>query len=277
MVNPQRAGTLSRLGALLLVTFALVLVANFSVFSPLGSLGGWITYAAILLVTMVAIWRAGLLPKMQARSKLATAETLVLVSVLIVYLSLNVTECRLPTFCISTDSSWAVVGLGAFIVGVGSNLFIGFTEELLFRGYLMHELIDNLRIRGLKTASGGGFPVQAICISAVLFALWHVPHYSSLATGLLLAEDLGEALAAGVMFGLVYWWTDWNLAVPIVSHFSFDAFGAVTPLAASNPSVTVLTLVGFPMIAIVIHTLAKRTRTGERASPAVLPLKDAIV
>jgi len=265
-VNSQRAATLRRLGVLLLVTFVLVLVANTSVFSPLGALGGWVTYAAILLATLAAAWKAKLIRALQARSKLAVAETIILVSVLIVYLSLNGTECRLPTLCISTDNSWAVVGLGAFLVAIGSNLFIGLAEELLFRGYLTHELIDNLGIKGLKTTSGGGFPVQAICVSAALFALWHVPHYGSVATGLLLLEDLGEALAAGIMFGLVYWWTDWNLAVPILSHFSFDAFGAVSPLASPDPSITVLTLVGFPMIAIVIHTLARRTRT-EKSSP----------
>jgi len=256
--HSQQTGIIRRLVVLLLVTFLMVLLANTSAFSPLGSLRGWVSYATILLVTFVGIWKAGLFPTMQARSKQAAAETLIIVLALIVYLSFNGTECRLPTLCISTSNSWAVVGLGAFLVAIGSNLLVGTTEEFLFRGYLMHEIIDNLAIKGLKTSSGGRFPVQAICISAALFALWHVPHYSSLTTGFLLLENLGEALAAGIMFGMVYWWTDWNLAVPILSHFSFDAFGAVGPLAASNPSSTVLSLVGFPVLAILIHTMTKR-------------------
>jgi len=257
-VDFRQPGALRRLVVVLLVTFVLVLLANTSAFNLLGSVSGWVSYAAILLVTLAAIWKAGLFPTMQARSKLAVAETLIIVCVLVAYLSFNGTECRLPTLCISTGNSWGVVGLGAFLVAIGSNLLVGMTEEFLFRGYLMHEIIDRLGIKGLKTASGGRFPVQAIGISAALFALWHVPHYSSLASGFLLLEDLGEALAAGIMLGLVYWWTDWNLAVPIVSHFSFDAFGVVGPLASSNPSSTLLTLVGFPVLAILIHTMTTR-------------------
>ena len=254
---------------LLIVTFALVLIGNTSAFNPLGSLRGWVSYAAILLITLVAIWKARLFPSMMAHSKLAVAETLILMSVLIVYLTFNGTECRLPTLCIAAGDNWEVVGLGAFLVAIGSNLLVSVTEEFLFRGYLMQEIIDNLGLKGLKTASGTSFPVQAICISALLFALWHLPHYASLASGALFFENLGEALAAGIMFGLVYWWTDWNLAVPIMSHFSFDAFGVVGPLASSTPSSTLLTLVGFPALAILVHTLAPRHVSKERASQGV--------
>jgi membrane protease YdiL (CAAX protease family) len=225
-------------------------------------------------VTLAATWKAGLLHRIQARSTMAATEALVIVSVLILYLSFNGTQCQLPNLCISTDDSWSIVSIAVFLVAAGSNLLVGVSEEFLFRGYLMHEIIDNLGVKGIRTKSGSNFPVKAIVFSAAIFALWHVPHYSSLASGPLLVVDLGVVFASGLMYGMAYWWTDWNLAVPILSHFSFDAFGLVGPLTGTYPSSTELTLVGFPILAILVRNSVKRY--GERGQSGKLGSKDLI-
>ena len=255
---------LRRLLMVLLLTFVIVFLSNTTAFNPLGSLRAWFIEATLFFITLAGVWKAGIFSTLQVRSRQAAIEILIILAVLVVYLAFNGTRCQLPTLCISTDDSWGVVGLGTFLVAVGSNLFVGITEETLFRGYLMHEITDNLRIKGLK---GGSFPVQAIGVSAVLFALWHVPHYGSSATGILLLGDLTEPLVAGLFFGLVYWWTDWNLAVPILSHFSFDAFGSVGPLGSPRSFVVPLTLVGFPMIAVAFHIISRRGKTREKTKP----------
>ena len=251
----HQSDVLRRLLVVLLVTFLTILLSYTTAFNPLGSARGWVVEAALFLVTLAGVWKAGILSVIQVRSRQAAIEGLVMLLVLIVYLAFNGTHCQLPTLCISTDDSWGVVGLGAFLAGVGSNLFVGITEETMFRGYVMHEVIDNLGIKGLK---GGKLPVQAIGVSALLFALWHVPRYSLSASGLLLVGDLSEPLVAGLLFGLVYWWTNWNLAVPILSHFSYDAFGSVGPFSSPSSLVVPLTLFGLPMLAVAVHVISNR-------------------
>jgi hypothetical protein len=78
-------------------------------------------------------------------------------------------------------------------------VFVGITEELLFRGLLQRSLEDMLP------------PWQAINIASLIFALMHL--------GWLNPIEIVFAYAAGVVFGLLYYKTN-SLIAPIIAHGS---------------------------------------------------------
>lgn len=106
---------------------------------------------------------------------------------------------QLPSFLAARDTLQFV--LAAFLVTV-----VAFTEEIIFRGYLIRRL----------TAVTGSTPL-AVLLSAVIFSLGH--GYEG-AAGVITVGTMG------LLFALVYIWRG-SLVVPIVIHFLQDFSGIV--------------------------------------------------
>lgn len=92
-----------------------------------------------------------------------------------------------------------------------SYVFVGFWEELVFRGIVMRNAIEGLNASWVshRTALIGGW-----VLSSVLFGVLHFSQASSL-------YALAFWILAGLILGLAYLYTD-ELAVPIGLHFAID-------------------------------------------------------
>ena len=114
---------------------------------------------------------------------------------------------------------------GALILGAISFAFVGFYEELFFRGYLMRNLAEGHRWRFI---SPRGVLLLAYLLSSLIFGLAHQGGSgASAATIPLLA-------AAGLFFGLGYLLTG-ELAIPIGAHITWNFFqGYVFGFAVSG-------------------------------------------
>lgn len=98
-------------------------------------------------------------------------------------------------------SSWTVEQLA--MIGVVMIVFVGFTEELLFRGVLQRAL----------TARLGRWP--GILLASAIFGLMH--------SGYRLPEELIFAGTLGLVFGVVYDWTD-SLVLITIMHGILNVF-----------------------------------------------------
>jgi membrane protease YdiL (CAAX protease family) len=92
-------------------------------------------------------------------------------------------------------ATWLVFGNLVFFLGVG------FTEELLFRGYILRNLGERIPLWG------------ALTVSSVLFGLFHGLHAS--------IADLTEITLGGLMLGILRLATG-TLWVPIGLHAAWD-------------------------------------------------------
>jgi membrane protease YdiL (CAAX protease family) len=93
--------------------------------------------------------------------------------------------------------SWMTVVSGLLFFTIGTAP----AEELLFRGVLF----------GLVESHLG--PAAAVGVTAVSFALAHVPVYGW--------SSFGTAVCAGLVFGWLRWWSG-SLAAPVVAHVVAD-------------------------------------------------------
>jgi hypothetical protein len=102
-----------------------------------------------------------------------------------------------------TDVSWDPRSL---IISLGMLVLIAFSEELVFRGYILNNLLDTFSNKWI-----------ALAISAVLFATFHVtnPSMSSLA--------FANLFLAGILLGLNYIYTK-NLWYSFLFHLSWNFF-----------------------------------------------------
>lgn len=107
---------------------------------------------------------------------------------------LSAPPAQLPSFLAARDTLQLV--LAAFLVTV-----VAFTEEIIFRGYLIRRL----------TAVTGSTPL-AVLLSAVIFSLGH--GYEG-AAGVITVGTMG------LLFALAYIWRG-SLVIPIVIHFLQD-------------------------------------------------------
>jgi len=92
-----------------------------------------------------------------------------------------------------------------FFVDAGTLMLLAFSEELLFRGYILNNLMESFN----KWA--------ALIISAVLFALFHLsnPGISTI--------PFVSIFLAGILFGINYIYTK-NLWFSILLHFGWNFF-----------------------------------------------------
>lgn len=102
-----------------------------------------------------------------------------------------------------------------FFMDAGTLIILAFSEELLFRGYVLNNLMDSFNKWG------------ALIISAVLFALFHLgnPGISTI--------PFMSIFLAGILFGINYIYTK-NLWFSIVLHFGWNFFEG--PLYGFNVS-----------------------------------------
>jgi len=102
-----------------------------------------------------------------------------------------------------TDISWDPQSL---VISLGLLVLIAFSEELVFRGYILNNLLDTFRNKWI-----------ALAISAVLFAAFHVtnPGINSLA--------FANLFLAGCLLGMNYIYTK-NLWYSLCLHLSWNFF-----------------------------------------------------
>jgi membrane protease YdiL (CAAX protease family) len=121
----------------------------------------------------------------------------------------------------------------AFFMSLVLMLMVAFTEELVFRGYVINNLLQNMK------------PHIALLVSAALFAIFHGanPGTSWLA--------LINIFIAGILLGINYVFTG-NLWFGIALHFAWNFFqGPVLGFAVSGlklPSVLIQNISGNTMV-----------------------------
>lgn len=126
----------------------------------------------------------------------------------------------LPLWIITTLNLWGGVTprypLPGLIFAVVSMAFVGFAEELIFRGFLFKAM---LKERSVKTA---------VIVSSVTFGIGHI---LNLFTGHELAETLMQvvfAVAYGFLVTLTFYKSG-SLIPCILSHSFFDMFAEFAP------------------------------------------------
>jgi membrane protease YdiL (CAAX protease family) len=138
-------------------------------------------------------------------------------------------------------ATWLVFGSLVFFLGVG------FTEELLFRGYILRNLGERMPLWG------------ALTVSSVLFGLFHGLHAS--------IADLAEITLGGFMLGMLRLATG-TLWVPIGLHAAWDFIenGIVTTrlLPARGPMLEQTAAGWFIPILITVAVLLATRWRGQR-------------
>lgn len=188
--------------------------------------------------TALATWFAEIPIAYPARG-LPFLATLVLVVLPVIVVRLFGVRLREIGLCLPTGTSRLVtiavlvIPLGVFVTAVGfehvsiaaASLVLvmnflnnGLPEEVFFRGVIMSYL------RGLTSTP------WAVCVSAIVFSLFHVPISTREEHNiiLLIANPLAENIPLGVMMSWMALRTR-SLALPIIVHFSIDALRHVIP------------------------------------------------
>jgi membrane protease YdiL (CAAX protease family) len=137
-------------------------------------------------------------------------------------------------------------GLGTFLAQVaGVALF----EEVVYRGLLLGQLLDRLK----SFLDDWAAILGAIVLSAVAFAIVHVPHRLRLGTVTgSLSGDMVALFVVGVTFAVVYLRTG-SLLVTIGFHALYNR--PVSPVLSPEPAravlavVLVMVVIGWPLLA----------------------------
>lgn len=167
-----------------------------------------------------------------------------------------------PLWVITTANLWGGVTprypMPGQLFVVVSMAFVGFAEELIFRGFLFKAMLKNGSVK------------TAVIVSAVSFGLGHI---LNLFTGHELAETLAQvvfAVAYGFMVTIAFYKSG-SLLPCILSHSLFDMFAEF-----ANPDVPPL-LDWITHGAIVLLSilyclyLIKRVKTTPEAKPSAAP------
>lgn len=121
-----------------------------------------------------------------------------------------------------------------FFAGLGLMMLVAFSEELVFRGYILGNLLELSKTKW-----------NALAVSAVLFALFHVSN-----TGISFIAVLNLILS-GLLLGLNYIYTR-NLWFSILFHFGWNFFqGPVLGYGVSGigmPGILQAELSGNPLL-----------------------------
>jgi membrane protease YdiL (CAAX protease family) len=249
-----RKRALARIALALFLFFGVIYIADSH--PRLIPLPGYLAAAsvegAILLLSILAMWNAGLIRGLQSRSRLALLEVGVLAIALVVLTLINGIECNPLALCITVGGSYMGEPLDVYLSLVGLNVVVAVSEEFFSRAYLLRDVYRNLN-------SG----VLAVSVSSLVFALAHIP---ALSLDSFIASPViylfVSVLLVGLAYALVYWWTGWNLMLVVLLHFFYDTFGGMITLDPFDPLSPVrfyAVLVFVPGAAIVLfHYAATR-------------------
>ena len=94
---------------------------------------------------------------------------------------------------------------------VSAVLFVGITEEVVFRGFFLNTLLEKLK------------PWYAVLLTAVLFLLIHFPIW--IYKGILLSTILSGGFLLIMLLSVIFSWTfikSKNIFVPIMLHMSWN-------------------------------------------------------
>lgn len=172
---------------------------------------------SLIILSSALLWTGGYWRLAQSRTRLSAfefLESILLVAIMTALFGLGLSPFDL---CIGGGGGFACYPqVGGFLRGVLDLACIVLSEDLFFRAYLMNELNQVL-----------GLGAGAVTISALVYALFHLPA--------LQVEGFGTVSLAGFLLILVgafslsacYWYTGRNLAVVIFLHAYWDAIGAL--------------------------------------------------
>ncbi|EUJ28704.1 CAAX amino terminal protease self- immunity [Listeria grayi] len=104
-------------------------------------------------------------------------------------------------------------GLGGLTLAFVSALFIGFFEELIFRGGLLNSFLVLFN----KHKNG---PLLAILVSSVLFGIVHLMNFGWQGYWDTINQVI-SAVPAGIFFAVIYYKTK-NLLIPVLLHAIID-------------------------------------------------------
>lgn len=190
-----------------------------------GFLAAAMVEGAILLLSVLAMWNAGLLRGAQSRSRLALLEVAVLAATLVAIILVNGIDCDPLTLCITVGGSYMGEPLGIYLSIIGLNIVVAVSEEFFSRAYLLRDVYHTLNVG-----------VVAVLLSSLVFMFSHVTvlsleSYNTTPVVYLLVS----IFLVGLSYGLVYWWTGWNLMLVVLMHFFYDTFGGMIALDPFNP------------------------------------------
>jgi len=226
----SRKKTVTRIGLALALFFGIIYAAVLhpSLVPLPGYLPEAVVEGAILLLSILAAWNAGIIHGIQRKSKLAFLEVAVLASTLVILLFVNGIECNPLAYCITVGGSFQGEPLRIYVSLVGVNIVVAVSEEFFSRAYLLREIY-----RQFNNVRGG---ILAVSVSALVFALSHVPvlsHDSFYSSPIVYL--LASVFFVGLSYGLVYWWTSWNFMLVVLMHFFYDTFGGMVSLDQFDP------------------------------------------
>ncbi len=158
----------------------------------------------------------------------------------------------IPLWIITSCNLWGGVApaypLPGQIYAVVSMAFVGFAEELIFRGFLFKAMLKSGSVKA------------AVIVSSVTFGLGHI---LNLFTGHVLPETLLQvifAIAVGFVFTLVYYKSG-SLLPCILAHSLIDVF-AVFAADGSSPLLNVIVHAAIIVLALAYCLyLVKRVAT----------------
>ena len=232
-----------------------------------GYVAYFIAEAPLLLVFVLALRHAGLLRGVQARSRIAAAELIGILLVITLFATKVGLSC--PQFCISVGGGWTTsfptFAQPAAFGWVGAWLAVALTEELGFRGYILRGVLVTLKRR----RRGG---IIAVLTSSAVFTLFHLALLGA-GSNAVTSDFLLQAFIAGVLFGLTYWLTGWNLVLGVVMHFLYDGVGGglyAIPFDSLAAYRVIFVFIFLPScIAIVTHWVWERNKGGRGVGVAL--------
>jgi membrane protease YdiL (CAAX protease family) len=252
--------TFARIALALILFFGIIYAADsYPGLIPFrGFLTASLVELTILLLAVLAMWNGGLLRGAQSKSRLAFLEVAVLAATLVALTAVNGIECNPFTLCITVGGSYMGEPLGIYLSIIGLNIVVAVSEEFFSRAYLLRDIY-----RGSRSG------VIAVSLSSIVFALSHVPTLSLSAyytTPVLYL--LVSIFVVGLSYGLVYWWTGWNLMLVVLMHFFYDTFGGMITVDSFDPlsPIRVYTILVFVPCAVIIlfHYAQSRSRSETR-------------
>jgi len=170
--------------------------------------------------------------------------------------------------CFAFAARFLEIGLGALVGGIVvvssysslflvmffivDTVFVGLSEEGIFRGYIQRKLTDAWKF------------LPALLFTSILFHIYHVNFFAISASDLIL-KLLAIAPNFGIFVGYFYYRSHGKLWGPIMLHMFYDLFGTIVPLGVDVSEVnlalvSVSKILIWSTLIIVLKLLADKTQ-----------------